>query len=287
MKRVFSLTTALLIVLSACYRPDQPKDSNRDIISQADAALSDTVEVYQYDNEYMVLGTLFHQQAAEYRALCYQTFNLGKMIIDEDLKKNDVDKHRIVIVDIDETVLDNSPYQAQCIIDDINYPVRWDEWCLKASANAVPGALDFLNYARANGLSVFYVTNRKEHLKEATIQNLKKLGFPMADNDHVIMRTDENSKEGRRNKLLEKYHISLLAGDNLNDLTNIFEEMTNQQRANGVDKMQKEFGRKFIVLPNSMYGDWETSLYNMDKKQSDSIKFLLRHKALKGFRVER
>lgn len=283
MKRVFSLTTALLIVLSACYRPDQPKDSNKDIISQADAALSDTVEVYQYDNEYMVLGTLFHQQAAEYRALCYQTFNLGKMIIDEDLKKNDIDKHRIVIVDIDETVLDNSPYQAQCIIDDINYPVRWDEWCLKASANAVPGALDFLNYARANGLSVFYVTNRKEHLKEATIQNLKKLGFPMADNDHVIMRTDENSKEGRRNKLSEKYHISLLAGDNLNDLTNIFEEMTNLQRANGVDKMQREFGRKFIVLPNSMYGDWETSFYNMDKKQSDSIKFLLRHKALKGF----
>lgn len=283
MKQVGFLTIALLVSLTACYRSDQPKDSNKDIIDQAEVALKDTSRVYLYDNEYMVLGTLFHQQAAEYRALCYQSFNLGRMIIDKDLMDKSVDKHRIVIMDIDETVLDNSPYQAQCIIDDINYPARWDEWCLQASAKAVPGALDFLLNARANGLSVFYVTNRKEHLKEATIQNLKKLGFPMADNEHVMMRTAENSKEGRRNKLAEKYHISLLVGDNLNDLNNLFEEMSNQERASGVDKMQNDFGHKYIVLPNSMYGDWETALYDMNKNQPDSIKFYLRHNALKGF----
>lgn len=283
MKQFGFLFTALMIILSGCYRPDQPKDSEKDVISQAEDLIKDTAKVYLYDNEYMVLGTLYHQQAAEYRALCYQSFNLGKMLIDKDLTDKNVNKHRIVIVDVDETVLDNSPYQAQCIIDDINYPVRWDEWCLKAEADAVPGALDFLNYARANGLSVFYVTNRKEHLKDATVQNLKKHGFPMADNDHVIMRTDENSKEGRRNKLLEKYHISLLVGDNLNDLTNLLEDKPNRDRAEGVDKLYREFGDRYVILPNSMYGDWEVALYDMNKDQTDSMKFYSRHKALKGF----
>lgn len=283
MKQFGFLFTVLMIVLSGCHRPDQPKDSEKDVISQAEDLIKDTATVYLYDNEYMVLGTLYHQQAAEYRALCYQSFNLGKLLIDKDLTDKNVNKHRIVIVDVDETVLDNSPYQAQCIIDDISYPVRWDEWCLKAEAEAVPGALDFLNYARANGLSVFYVTNRKEHLKDATIQNLKQLGFPMADNGHVIMRTDENSKEGRRNKLLEKYHISLLVGDNLNDLTNLLEDKPNRDRAEGVDKLRKEFGERYVMLPNSMYGDWEVALYDMNKAQTDSIKFYSRHKALKGF----
>lgn len=231
----------------------------------------------------MVLGTLYHQQAAEYRALCYQAYNFGKVLIDKDLEDKSIDEHRIVILDIDETVLDNSPYEAECILSDINYPTRWDEWCLKASAKPIPGVLEFLNYARSSGLSVFYVTNRKVHLKDATIRNLQKYNFPHADDEHVIMRTAENSKEGRRQQLAEKYHISLLCGDNLSDFSFVFDDKPNETRMKEVDKLYKEFGTRFIVLPNSMYGDWEINLYDKAKNPSDSLNTISRHKALSGF----
>lgn len=277
------IALVIIISLSSCHRAHDKEGRDKVIVKQAEKILNDKSSD-QYKNEYMVLGTLYHQQAAEYRALCYQAFNLGHLMLDKDLADKSVEKHRIVVLDIDETVLDNSPYQAQCILENISYPTRWDEWCNKSSAKPIPGSLDFLNYARANGVNVYYITNRKEHLREATLKNLKDDGFPEAENDHLLMRTNDNSKEGRRKQLSDKYHISLLFGDNLNDFTNVFESVnSNSGKMNEVDRMKDEFGSRFIVLPNSMYGDWETALYDMNKKQPDSIKFQLRHNALKSF----
>lgn len=284
MKVLHYFTLIFIITFSSCYRTDKPEGTDKDVIvSKKDQPIPSLDDLDRYDNEHMVLGTLYHQQAAEYRALCYQAYNLGKIMLDKDLADKNIVKHRVVILDVDETVLDNSPYQAQCILDDVSYPVKWDEWCLKAVAKPVPGSLEFLNYAKSNGVDAFYITNRKEHLKDATVKNLKDMGFPNADTEHVIMRTAENSKESRRLAVSEKYHVSLLFGDNLNDFTNSFENNSNKQRMNEADRINAEFGKRFIVLPNSMYGDWETALYNMDKKQSDSIKFQLRHQALIGF----
>ena len=284
MKQLPILTFIILITLLSCKRPDNTNNQKSPYAVEATngkGAL--TADTFHYTSEYMLLGTLYHQQAAEYRALCYQAYNLGKLILDKDLADTKVDKHRIVILDVDETVLDNSPYQAQCVIENINYPEKWEEWCNKASAKAIPGSLDFIDYAKANGLSVYYITNRKDVVKEATIQNLQKLGFPDADKEHVITRSTENSKEGRRNALSAKYHISLFVGDNLSDFSNVFDEKPNAERFDQTDKLRKEFGSRFIVLPNSMYGDWELALYDKNKKASDSLKSALRYKALKGF----
>lgn len=285
MKALSGLLFVAILTLNSCHRVDKSE-------TFADDQPCDTIVIkepvlvghsHDNDNEHLVLGTLYHQQGAEYRALCYQAFNMGKLLLDIDLKDKSIDKHRIIVLDVDETVLDNSPYQAQCIIDNVNYPRLWDEWCNKASADPIPGSLEFLKYARSNGVSVFYITNRKEHLKQVTIDNLKKHGFPHAEDDHVFMRTDENSKESRRDKLLEKYHISLFFGDNLNDFSNVFEEKLNAPRAVEVDKLRDQFGSRFIVLPNSMYGEWELALYDYQQKHSDSTKKLLRHKGLQGF----
>ncbi|MFH1120346.1 MAG: 5'-nucleotidase, lipoprotein e(P4) family [Bacteroidota bacterium] len=234
-------------------------------------------------NEHMTLGTLFHQKSGEYRALCYQAFNLGRVMLDRDLADKSVDKHRIVVLDIDETVLDNSPFQAKCILEGTSYPVNWDEWCKLAIAKALPGAIDFLQYAKANGVGVYYITNRKAHLKEATVKNLKDAGFPDADPDHVIIRTNIDSKEPRRQELLKKNHISLLFGDNLNDFSYIFEKKDTEHRMAEVDNAAEMFGQRFIVLPNAMYGDWELALYNFNQKQADSVKFDIRRKALISF----
>lgn len=285
MKQILYFAVIIVITLGGCRRSDKGEDkghagtakpAQEEVLAQKNC---DSI----YSKEYMVLGTLYQQQAAECRALCYQAYNMGKILIDADLKDKSVDKHRIVVLDIDETVLDNSPYEAECIIENFNYPDHWDEWCLKASAKAIPGSLNFLSYARDCGISVFYITNRKEHLKDATIENLKNLGFPQADADHVIMRTTENSKEARRVSLSDKYHISLLFGDNLEDFSDVFEAKSNSGRATATDNLQKEFGKRFIVLPNSMYGEWETAIYQSDKKMPDSLKFMNRRKALQGF----
>lgn len=285
MKQILYFVVVIVITFSGCRSGD--KEGNKEhegtrIPTQKEASTQIKCDSI-YSKEYMVLGTLYQQQAAECRALCYQAYNIGKILIDADLKDKSVDKHRIVVLDIDETVLDNSPYEAECIIKNFIYPEHWDEWCLKASAKAIPGSLSFLNYARDCGISIYYITNRKEHLKDATIENLKKLGFPQADEDHVIMRTAENSKETRRISLSDKYHISLLFGDNLNDFSDVFEVTSNSDRKAATDNLQKEFGKRFIVLPNSMYGEWETAIYQSDKKIPDSLKFINRRKALQGF----
>jgi len=243
----------------------------------------DSVALAVLKNEHMVLSTLYQQKAAEYRALCYQAFNVGRFMIDRDLSDNSIDKHRIVVLDIDETVLDNSPFQAKCILGGTSYPVNWDEWCKLASAKALPGAVDFLNYAKSNGLDIYYITNRKVHLKEATLKNLQALGFPQAEAGHVIMRTGIDSKEPRRLELLKKYHISVYFGDNLNDFSDVFEKKSPDLRAAEVDKVKEMFGKRFILLPNAMYGDWELALYGFDQKQPDSVKYSIRRKALESF----
>jgi 5'-nucleotidase (lipoprotein e(P4) family) len=243
----------------------------------------DSIRLVELRNEHMVLSTLYQQKAGEYRALCYQAFNLGKVMLDKDLTDKSVDKHRIIVLDVDETVLDNSPFQAKCILESTTYPVNWDEWCKLAKAKALPGAIEFLKYAKSNGLHIYYVTNRKIHLKEFTVKNLNDLGFPDADNEHVIMRTTVDSKEPRRQELMEKYHISLFFGDNLNDFSDVFEKKDSDNRAAEVDMVKAMFGQRFIVLPNAMYGDWELALYGFDQKQDDSVKYEIRRKALISF----
>jgi 5'-nucleotidase (lipoprotein e(P4) family) len=215
-------------------------------------------------------------------AACLQSYNLCKIIIDKELMNIEKSKPLAVVLDVDETVLDNSPYQAECVIENISYPTRWDEWCNLAIAKPIPGALEFLKYAESKGVSAFYVTNRKDHLKTSTIKNLKDQGFPFADSMHVIMRTQEASKEGRRRAIQEKYNIVILIGDNLSDLSMVFDEKHNDQRIVSVENMPKDFGVNMVIIPNAMYGDWENAIYNAAKIKNTS-KIKLRHQALRGF----
>ena len=95
-------------------------------------------------------------------------------MFDNELRMARLTKKMAIVVDIDETVLDNSPFEAKSIIENTDYPVYWDEWCQKEEARPIAGAVEFLNYAKSKGADVFYITNRKEHLKDVTI---KKRGW--------------------------------------------------------------------------------------------------------------
>jgi len=282
---ILCLSFFTLLALASCKH--KPAEDNS-ALHQSSAAkqtivVNDSAFREMVVNEHMVMATLYQQTAAEYRALCYQAFNLGKLMLGADLADKSVDKHRIIILDVDETVLDNSPFQAKSILESTSYPTNWDDWCQRAIAEPLPGAVEFLKYARANGVSIFYVTNRKEYLKDVTVKNLAAFGFPQADAEHVICRTAEASKEGRRQELQKKYHISLLFGDNLNDFAEDFEGLSVNPRLQAVDRLSAMFGQKFIVLPNAMYGDWENALYDYMTSAPDSVKFEKRRKWLRSY----
>lgn len=235
------------------------------------------------DNEYLVSGVLWTQTAAEFRALAYQSFNLARMRFDLELKKKSKLK-RAVVVDVDDTVMDNSRYEASLILKHRTHSgPLFTDWCKQKEAGAVPGALDFLKYASAKGARVFYVTNRAAGEKQCTAENLQKLGFPDVTDETLLVREDTSSKEPRRKRIAEKHNIVLLIGDNLNDLTNVFERKSVAERAASVDQLKSEFGSRFIVIPNAMYGDWEGAVYEYNYGLSDEAKAEKRRSALRGF----
>jgi 5'-nucleotidase (lipoprotein e(P4) family) len=234
-------------------------------------------------NEYMILAVLYHQTAAEVRGLQYQAFNMSKTVLNEKLKSYKGKKKPAVVVDIDETVLDNCQFQAQCILGNFQYPVKWDEWCLLGQAPAIPGAVDFLNYANSKGVAVFYVSNRKAHLKDATVKNLINEGFPNVKDPFLMLRTAESSKDKRREIIEKDYEILMLFGDNMGDFTSEWSNKSIEERFKATDKNKEFFGSKYIVFPNSTYGDWEAAIYNHDFSLESAIKYRMRKEALKGF----
>ena len=236
------------------------------------------------DKEYEVAAVLWQQSSGEYRALAYQAFRLARVMLDRDLRNHRIRQRRAIIVDIDETILDNSRYEAALVKQHKGYPDGWTEWINRAEATAVPGALDFVKYANSRGVRVFYVTNRKPEVKDGTAQNLKKQGFPAVNDETLLMRDDpaRETKEARRQTISARYHVVLLMGDDLNDFAAVFENSkTVTSRIDATERNKSQFGTHFIVLPNPMYGDWETAIYEYNFKQTETQKNAKRKSLLK------
>ena len=229
--------------------------------------------------EYSILAVLWQQHAAEYRALTYQAFNTAKIQLDKILDNTIKNiKPLAIVTDIDETVLNNSAYNGKLIERDDEYSnPSWLEWGKEKKAIAVPGSLHFFQYAKNENVEMFYLSNRLSVQKSETLENLKKLGFPFADEDHILLRTDEGGKESRRKKIQESHKIIMLIGDNLSDFLEVFDDQSTIVRNHKADSLKIYFGNKFIVLPNAMYGDWETDgilegKFNWTNFQKDSIR---------------
>ncbi|MCF8218083.1 MAG: 5'-nucleotidase, lipoprotein e(P4) family [Bacteroidales bacterium] len=231
----------------------------------------------------LTYAALFQQVSAEKYALEYQAYHLAKLALNQDLADESINQQRAVILDIDETVLDNSPYESMLVLQDTTYPYKWKEWLQKADARLLAGVKDFLEYTANNGVEIFYVTNRKEEFRDVTLANLKKHQIPQANTRHLIMRTKTSSKTERRSKIKEDYHISLLIGDNLNDFSQIFEEKSNESKKALIDNHKELFGSRFIILPNATYGDWEGAVYNYNYGLSEKEKHEKRMESLQGF----
>jgi len=233
-------------------------------------------------NEQLVMATLWMQTSAEFRALCHQSFNLARMNLDAFLSSHTGAKPVAVVVDADETVIDNSEYEAFLIGNNFGYSSKtWTPWMAASRAAAFPGALDFLNYAKAKGVEIFYITNRKMVGYAGTEKNLKALGFPFVDKKHLLLRTKTSDKQPRRDIVAKDYEIAFLMGDNLNDFLSVFRKKSIAGRFAEVDKIKDKWGKKFIVLPNPTYGEWEGAIYKGNWGASAAEKNKMRKEHLK------
>lgn len=249
---------SLALLSTACSTPKQ---------IQSSASIANSGKVW---------ASLWQQRAAEYKALCFQAYNMARWRLDEALK-NPGSKPLAVVTDIDETILDNSPYDAIRAINNQEYSLdTWKAWTAKAEADTVAGAPAFFKYAASKGVAVFYITNRYEDERVGTIKNLQRYNLPNTDNEHVLLRQTSSSKENRRLQVLSRYNVVLFCGDNLPDFDKLYDNKPNEaSRTAATELLKKEFGKRYIVIPNPSYGDFEGAMLNFNYKftgaQKDSI----------------
>lgn len=248
-------------------------------------------------------AVLWVQASAEYRAVTETIYRAAADELDAALGQRDWDAlvpgerdnsgttttlKPAVIMDVDETVLDNSPYQARLIRDDQEYSdPSWDLWVAEKKARAVPGVVDFARAAAARGITILYVSNRAVYLKDATIANLKAVGMPVAS-DEVFLglgtvvpgcEQEGSGKACRRRLAGREYRVLMQFGDQLGDFVEI-PANTPQGRASLVDEYGGWFGERWWMLPNPTYGSWEPALFHNDWKQPRAVRREVKHENL-------
>lgn len=238
--------------------------------------------------------TLWVQTSVEWRGLCEQAYRSARVALDQALKKNKRQsaaleqagpaagkywkKKPAVILDIDETVLDNSPGQARQVAANTDFVLAdWTRWVSEANAAAIPGSVDFCRYANAKGVRVVFITNRSASEEAATRKNLEKHGFPLySDFDNVLTRGekpewDSSDKGARRQTVAGQFRIVMLVGDDLGDFLSGV-RIPPAERRKLAESHRERWGREWIVLPNPGYGSWEESLYESPKPADPDLR---------------
>ncbi len=252
MNKRLSIVAGLAVIAALAFRP----------VSQAISEMVKPAPVEQN-----MLGLIYQQRAAEYRALCFQAYNLGMEKVDKAVyQKKHVSNLALVklavVTDLDETALDNSGYAVRCYNEGHLYTdSSWNKWCADAVADSVPGSVSFFKYADKKGVEIFYVSNRSKAALAATMENMKRLGFPQVTEAHFMLKTTTSSKEERRREILKTHRIIAFFGDNLVDMDKAFDKAPEAARRRSADSLRKVWGDRYIVLPNATYGDWESALY--------------------------
>ncbi|NQX90472.1 MAG: 5'-nucleotidase, lipoprotein e(P4) family [Halioglobus sp.] len=170
-----------------------------------------------------------------------------------------------VLMDIDQTILDTSIYNARIVTEHGEYTQKtFSDWCHEATAPAIPGAKNFIQDALSRGVKIIYYSRRIESLRECTTKNLQALGLPV-EQEFLLLNNyqPETEKAYLRAQLSDTFRILLLVGDDLDDF--VANSKTDPvSRMALVRQYHEHWGRKWVVLPNPMYGAWDTSLYGHD-----------------------
>lgn len=231
-------------------------------------------------------AVLWVQASAEYQALAMQTYRSATARLDaaladpgwDALAPADRDGTRqrtalppAVILDVDETVLDNSPYQARMVEDETEYgSATWSAWVAEAQARALPGVVEFARAADARGITLVYLSNRTEAMQDATLANLRAEGLPVKD-DSVFLgqgtpvadcaQRRDSDKSCRRRMVGREYRVLMQFGDQVSDFAEPAAN-TPQARARLLEQHRAWFGDRWWMLPNPTYGGWEGAVFD-------------------------
>ena len=220
-------------------------------------------------------ASVWVQSAAEYRANSIQTYAAARRMLDAALADpswnveegtSDPSQPPAIILDADETAIDNGAFEARVIRQGKTYDAEtWTQWVNESAAEAVPGAAEFLAYAKSRGVTPFFITNRDKEEEPGTRRNLEKLGYPLDPNvDTVLLRGEReewkaSDKAPRRAHVAASYRVLLLFGDDLNDFANA-RDKTVAERDAIIDRTAAMWGTRWFMLANPMYGSWERAI---------------------------
>jgi 5'-nucleotidase (lipoprotein e(P4) family) len=222
----------------------------------------------------MLNATLWQHSSAEYECAVQQAYrlaqdNLDKALADDQWSAapeqgdNAATLPPAILLDLDETVIDNTEYEIRIIRELGQYsPESFAQWCESAEAPSITGAAEFIDYAASRQVEVFYYSARKEALRGCTARNLRALGLPFSDDSHLLL-DDGTSKSEYRSMIASRYRLLLLLGDNLEDFVegSMVESGLRRELA---QRYARRWGREWIILPNPMYGHWESTTYDFD-----------------------
>ena len=233
----------------------------------------------------LLLATLWTQRSVEFKGNALAIYSLGGIRLDQALadknwtaapaeQKGDYQSlPPAVVLDIDETAMDNSLYQVWMMENNQSFSVKtWDQFCAAKVSTAIPGAVEFAKYAESKGVKVFYVSNRGANTEADTRENMAKLGFPMGGNvDTFLMQNEKpdwgSAKSTRRAFIAKDYRILLSFGDNFGDFDDRY-RASEADRLKAFEENKARWGREWLVIANPTYGSFDTSPFGHDFKKS-------------------
>lgn len=231
---------------------------------------AETSEAKQCPPAAYAMALRYQQQSAEVAALQRQSYALATRQLETLLASRDDEKPAAIMTDLDETVIDNSALLVRDLkaCHDFTGWDTWKAWEREGQPALIPGAREFLELAASRGVAIYYVSDRYEENKDATVATLKALGLPGVDDSHV--RLLGPSKSVRRQAIAKDHDIVMQLGDSLHDFAGDFSDKTPEQQKALVAEQAQHFGKDWIMLPNSSYGSWsEATLTAWDKPFSD------------------
>ncbi len=207
------------------------------------------------------------RQSVEYQAICTEVYRAAWQSVKKQTAN--LNEDWVVVLDVDETALDNSRYQEILYEKNEHFPFYWDGWVLEENCPPVPGVKAFIDSVRSLGehAHVAYITNRKVKNEAATRNNLRKAGL-WRDGDILLCQNNtterRDTKSIRRKELqtgagrcdgLGEKRIIALVGDQLGDMTAYPPNISPEKYREYFQKLP-EWGVKYFMLPNPMYGSW-------------------------------
>lgn len=205
-------------------------------------------------------------QSIEYAALCEQTYRAAWRVVKQSA--SGVTDNWAVVLDVDETVLDNSQYAVERAAVDSGYSrASWNEWVRRKEATLVPGAKAFIDSVRnLHGAHIVYITNRRHYNETPTIENLKKYGLFKEGDLMLTKKGQDDTKVDRREcvktgtgRCQEAGPLKIVAllGDNIRDFIPMQGRDTAMAYRNNALAHDENWGRTYFMLPNPTYGSWD------------------------------